>query len=50
MRRHTIWVGPWPKSERQYLLHTFTADMGDAVKNHQEKLEQAYLKNDIWFN
>ncbi len=33
-----------------YLLHTLAADMGDAVKNHQERLEQAYLENDIWFN
>ncbi|MBT3487166.1 MAG: MurR/RpiR family transcriptional regulator [Desulfobacula sp.] len=33
-----------------YLLHTLAADMGDEVKNHQEKLEQAYLENDIWFN
>jgi DNA-binding MurR/RpiR family transcriptional regulator len=33
-----------------YLLHTLAADMGDAVKDHQEKLEQAYLENDIWFN
>ncbi len=33
-----------------YLLHTLAADMGDKVKKHQEKLEQAYLENDIWFN
>ncbi len=33
-----------------YLLHTLAADMGDEVKDLQEKLEQAYLENDIWFN
>lgn len=33
-----------------YLVHTMTADMGKELKNHQEKLEQAYLENDILFN
>mgnify|MGYP006285631557 CR=1 FL=1 len=33
-----------------YLLHTLAADMGEALKLHQEKLDQAYLENDIWFN
>jgi DNA-binding MurR/RpiR family transcriptional regulator len=33
-----------------YLLHTLTADMGEQLKTHQEKLDQAYLENDIWFN
>ncbi|MFU8770284.1 MAG: MurR/RpiR family transcriptional regulator [Desulfotignum sp.] len=33
-----------------YLLHTLASDMGDALKRHQEKLDQAYLENDIWFN
>jgi DNA-binding MurR/RpiR family transcriptional regulator len=30
-----------------YLVHTLAADMGKELKNHQEKLEQAYLENDI---
>jgi len=33
-----------------YLVHTLAADMGKGLKNHQEKLEQAYLENDILFN
>ncbi len=33
-----------------YLLHTLASDMGETLKSHQEKLEQAYLENDIWFN
>ncbi len=33
-----------------YLLHTLASDMGDALNQHQEKLDQAYLENDIWFN
>ena len=33
-----------------YLVHTLAADMGNKLKNHQEKLEQAYLENDILFN
>jgi DNA-binding MurR/RpiR family transcriptional regulator len=33
-----------------YLLHTLASDMGDSLKQHQEKLDQAYLENDIWFN
>lgn len=33
-----------------YLLHALADSMGDAMKPHQEKLEQAYLENDIWFN
>ncbi|NOX34565.1 MAG: MurR/RpiR family transcriptional regulator [Deltaproteobacteria bacterium] len=33
-----------------YLVHTLTSDMGKMLKNHQEKLEQAYLENDILFN
>ena len=33
-----------------YLVHTLAADMGDKLKDHQEKLEQAYLENDILFN
>ncbi|MDZ7666447.1 MAG: MurR/RpiR family transcriptional regulator [Desulfotignum sp.] len=33
-----------------YLLHTLASDMGEALKHHQEKLDQAYLENDIWFN
>lgn len=33
-----------------YLLHTLASDMGEALKLHQEKLDQAYLENDIWFN
>lgn len=33
-----------------YLVHALAADMGASLKNHQEKLEQAYLENDILFN
>jgi len=33
-----------------YLVHTLAADMGKELKDHQEKLEQAYLENDILFN
>jgi DNA-binding MurR/RpiR family transcriptional regulator len=33
-----------------YLVHTLAADMGAELKKHQEKLEQAYLENDILFN
>ena len=33
-----------------YLVHTLATDMGEKLKNHQEKLEQAYLENDILFN
>jgi DNA-binding MurR/RpiR family transcriptional regulator len=33
-----------------YLLHTLATDMGESLKQHQEKLDQAYLENDIWFN
>lgn len=33
-----------------YLVHTLAADMGEKLKIHQEKLEQAYLENDILFN
>ncbi len=33
-----------------YLVHTLAADMGNGLKEHQEKLEQAYLENDILFN
>lgn len=33
-----------------YLLHTLASEMGDALKQHQEKLDQACLENDIWFN
>jgi hypothetical protein len=33
-----------------YLVHILTSDMGKTLKNHQEKLEQAYLENDILFN
>jgi len=33
-----------------YLVHTLAVDMGDKLKGHQEKLEQAYLENDILFN
>jgi len=32
-----------------YLVHALAADMGKELKNHQEKLEQAYLENDILF-
>jgi len=33
-----------------YLVHSLSSDMGDKLKAHQEKLEQAYLENDILFN
>ena len=33
-----------------YLVHILAVDMGEKLKNHQEKLEQAYLENDILFN
>ena len=33
-----------------YLVHTLATDMGEKLKPHQEKLEQAYLENDILFN
>ncbi len=33
-----------------YLVHTQASAMGSQVKEHQEKLEQAYLENDILFN
>jgi len=33
-----------------YLVHSLAADMGDKLKPHQEKLEKAYLENDILFN
>ncbi len=33
-----------------YLLHTLAAGMGDGLKRHQERLEKAYMENDIWFN
>ena len=33
-----------------YLVHALAADMGKGLKGHQEKLEQAYLENDILFN
>jgi DNA-binding MurR/RpiR family transcriptional regulator len=33
-----------------YLVHSLAADMGKEMKKHQEKLEQAYLENDILFN
>lgn len=33
-----------------YLVHALAADMGEELKKHQEKLEQAYLENDILFN
>lgn len=33
-----------------YLVHSLASDMGDKLKEHQEKLEQAYLENDILFN
>lgn len=32
------------------LIHTLAGEMGDALKDHQERLEQAYLENDILFN
>jgi DNA-binding MurR/RpiR family transcriptional regulator len=33
-----------------YLVHTQAFVMGSTLKGHQEKLEQAYLENDILFN
>jgi len=33
-----------------YLLHSIAGDMGEELKSHQEKLEKAYMENDIWFN
>lgn len=33
-----------------YIVHTQAVAMGDKLKAHQEKLEQAYLENDILFN
>lgn len=33
-----------------YLVHSLAADMGKDMKQHQKKLEQAYLENDILFN
>ncbi len=33
-----------------YLLNCLAADMKDELKAHQERLEQAYIENDIWFN
>lgn len=33
-----------------YLLNCLAAEMGEDLKIHQEKLEQAYRENDIWFN
>ncbi len=33
-----------------YLVHSLAADIGDKLKPHQEKLEKAYLENDILFN
>jgi len=33
-----------------YLVHSLAADMGAKLKPHQEKLEKAYLENDILFN
>jgi len=33
-----------------YLVHTMAADMGEELKEHQKKLEQAYLENDILFS
>lgn len=32
-----------------YLVHSLAVDMGEKLKTHQEKLEQAYLENDILF-
>lgn len=32
-----------------YLVHSLAVDMGEKLKIHQEKLEQAYLENDILF-
>ncbi|MEH0018573.1 MAG: MurR/RpiR family transcriptional regulator [Desulfobacter sp.] len=33
-----------------YLLTCLASDMKDELKQFQERLEQAYLENDIWFN
>ncbi len=34
-----------------YIVHSLASDMGkNALKKHQERLEQAYLENDILFN
>ena len=33
-----------------YLLNHLTLELGDEIKVHQEKLEKAYMENDIWFN
>jgi DNA-binding MurR/RpiR family transcriptional regulator len=34
-----------------YIVHSLASDMGEnTLKKHQEKLEQAYLENDILFN
>ncbi len=33
-----------------YLLNCLASDMKEELKTFQEKLEQAYLENDIWFN
>lgn len=33
-----------------YLLHSLAGEMGDELKQHQERLERAYIENDIWFN
>lgn len=33
-----------------YLVHSLAPDMGSRLTAHQEKLEQAYLENDILFN
>lgn len=33
-----------------YLIQELAGQLGDAMKHHQEKLEQAYLENDVLFN
>ena len=33
-----------------FRLHALAADMGASLKNRQEKIEQAYLEDDILFN
>lgn len=33
-----------------YLLNCLASDMKEELKTFQEKLEQSYLENDIWFN
>lgn len=33
-----------------YLVHALAADMGEKLKEHQEKLEQAYRDNDILYH